>query len=235
MPYVSDIEGLTVIGGAKEKLLGRVNHVLFHPTEPRAIGIELQPPAIGMVVERKPRYLALDAVEWSKDGLRLKAPKMESNAAAAKRLGIDWDVSVIWRFMGVVTESGEVLGLARDVRFDPADGRITKLRLTRGATSDVAIGAATLDGTLVLGFDGEDVRVADAASQVDAGGGVARQAGRGAAIAKIAAEETAKQAIGGAVNIARAVSKANVTKKAARGWKAMKDSFLEGLNEDENK
>lgn len=234
MPYVSDIEGLPVIG-VKDKVLGRVNHVLFHPTQPRAVGIELQPPAIGMVVERKPRYLALDAVDWTEAGLALKTPKMESNASSAKRLDIDWETSVVWRFMGVVTESGEVLGLARDVRFDTTDGSLTMLKLTSGVTSDVGVGAATLDGALVLGFDGEDVRVSDEASQVDAGGGVARQAGRGAAIAKVAAEETIKQAAGGAVNIAKAVKKADVTGKASRGWKSLKDSFLEGLNGEDDK
>lgn len=233
MPYVSDIEGLPVTG-AKDKVLGRVNHVLFHPEQPRVIGIELQPPAIGMVVERKPRYLALDAVEWNEAGLSLKTPKMESNASSAKRLGIEWENSVVWRFMGVVTESGEVLGLARDLRFDSADGCLTKLKLTRGVTADVGVGAATLDGSLVLGFDGEDVRVSDDASQVDAGGGVARQAGRGAAIAKIAAEETIKQAAGGAANIAKAVKKADVTGRATRGWKSLKDSFLEGLNGEDD-
>jgi len=234
MPYVSDIEGLPVIG-AKDKVLGRVNHVLFHPSEPRVVGIELQPPAIGMVVERKPRYLALDAVEWGKESLVLTTPKMESNAASAKRLGFDWDNSVVWRFMAVVTESGELLGLARDMRFSTTDGHITKLKLTRGATSDVAVGAQTLEGDLVIGFDGEDVRVSDSAVEVDAGGGIARQAGRGAAIAKITAEETAKQAVGGAVNIARAVAKADVAKKASRGWKSLKESFLEGYKGDESK
>lgn len=233
MPYVSDIEGLPVIG-AKDKVVGRVNHVLFHPSEPRAIGIELQPPAIGMVVERKPRYLALDSFDWYKDKLVLKKPKMESNAAAAKRLGIDWEVSVIWRFMPVVTASGQGLGLARDVRFKTTDGTITKLKLTRGATSDIAIGAAELDGALVTGFDGEDVRVADEAATVDTGGGAARQAGHGAAIAMIAAEETVKQAVGGAANIAKAVKKAEVGKKAARGWKAMKESFLEGYHGEDD-
>jgi len=233
MPYVSDIEGLPVIG-AKDKVLGRVNHVLFHPSEPRVVGIELQPPAIGMVVERKPRYLALDAVEWAADALTLKTPKMESNAASAKRLGFDWDISVVWRFMAVVTESDEFLGLARDMRFNKTDGRITNLKLTRGATSDVAVGAQLLEGDLVIGFDGENVRVADAALQVDSGGGVARQAGRGAAIAKITAEETLKQAAGGAANIAKAVRKADVTKHAAKGWKSLKDSFMEGYKgEDE--
>lgn len=234
MPYVSDIEGLPVIG-AKDKVLGRVNHVLFHPSEPRVVGIELQPPAIGMVVERKPRYLALDAVGWGKQSLVLATPKMESNAASAKRLGFEWDISVVWRFMPVVTESGELLGLARDMRFSTADGHITKLKLTRGATSDVAVGAQTLDGGLVIGFDGEDVRVSDSAVEVDSGGGIARQAGRGAAIAKITAEETAKQAVGGAVNIARAVAKADVAKKASRGWNSLKESFLEGYKGDESK
>lgn len=231
MPYVSDIEALPVIG-AKDKRLGRVNHVLFHPTEPRAIGIELQPPAIGMVVERKPRYLALDTLEWGRHSLTLKTPKLESNAASAKRLGIDWELSVIWRFMKVVTESGEFLGLARDLSFDTTDGRLQELKLTRGTTADVAIGAQVIDGGVVLGFDGENVRVADEAAQVDAGGGVARKAGMGAAIVKIAAEETAKQALGGALNIARAVKKTDVSGHATRGWKRFKDGFDEGFKNE---
>ena len=68
MYIVSEIEGLQVVG-AKDKVLGRVTHVLFHPSEPRVVGIEVQPPALAYVVERRPRYLPLDTLVLSKEAV----------------------------------------------------------------------------------------------------------------------------------------------------------------------
>lgn len=233
MPTITDIEGLPVTN-AKGKLLGRVNHVLFHPTEPRVVGLEVQPPAIGMVVERRPRYIALDSIELREHSVVLAADKPHSEKAAAARLGIEWERTVIWRYMPVVTDSGEELGLVRNVRFDAASGTLKRMSLTRGATSDVAIGRQVLDAALVTGFDQEHewVRVSDEASEKGSSGGVAVPAGRGAAVVKIAAEETAKQAIGGAVEIAKAVKKADVGGRAKRGWRAFKDAFDEGMRQE---
>ena len=233
MYNVSEIDGLQVIG-AKDKVLGKVTHVLFHPSEPRVVGLEVQPPSLAYVVERRPRYLPLDTLVLSKESVAVVGEKPDSDGAAAKRLGFSWDDTVIWRFMEVLTESGADLGLVRDVRFDAEDGSVVRLSLTRGATADVAVGAQKLDGALAVGFDGEFVRVRNEAVRERTDGGVAAQAGRGAAVAKIAAEEVGKQAVEGAVAAAKAVKKADIPGKASRGWKSFKDGFMEGYKSEDD-
>lgn len=224
MPRVSSIEGLRVIG-RKGKLFGRVEHVLFSPEAPRVVGFEVRPPALGYVIERKPRYLLLEAVERTSDGFDL----VEEHAR--KRPDFSWDESAVWVHMPVLGEGGRSLGYVRDVEFDLADGSVRRLLLSRGAAEDVAIGRAEVAGCDVVGFDGEAVLVTETA--VPTSGGTARQVGHGVAIAKLAAEETARQAVGGVVKIAKVVKKSGVTKQAARGWKALKDTLAEGWSEED--
>lgn len=230
MPTITDMEGLPVTG-AKDKHLGRVSHVLFHPTEPRAVGVEVVPPAIGIVIERPPRYFALDTLVVGGQGIEVTAERPETDKAAGKRLGFTWDDSVIWRFMPVVTASGEPLGVVHNVRFDATTGAVARMSVTRGATSDVAVGRQRLEAGAIIGFDRECecVRVLDEAADTDTSGGLATPAGRAAAVAKIAAGEATKQAVGGAVNIAKAVKDADVPGRARRGWESFRDAFDEGL------
>lgn len=226
MPRISDIEGLKVTG-RKGKLFGRVEHVLFAPTEPRVAGLEIRPPSIGLVIERKPRYLVLEAVERTDEGFAIR------EGHHGTKPDFSWDDSVVWRYMPVVSADGRSLGFVKDIEFDLADGCLRRLWLSRGAVDEAAVGGAVVDAVDIDGFDGETVRLLSSADKVTTSGGSARTAGRGAAIAKIAAQETAKQAVGGAVEIAKAVKRGEVGKRAAKGWKAFRDSIAEGMKDEE--
>lgn len=222
---ISDIEG-TRIAGRKNKPFGRVTNVLFAPTEPRVIGYEVQPPSLGYVIERKPRYLMLHALERTADGMALRSEHVKSKPEYS------WDESVVWHYMPVISESGKALGFVRDAEFDETDGRLGTVWLSYGTADDVAVGGRSVPGSTALRFDGDSVVIADAAAKARVTGGSAKTAGRGAAIAMIAAEETAKQAVGGAVRIARAVKKADVSKRARSGWQSFKDSIAEGMKDE---
>lgn len=207
----------------KGRHYGRVTEVLFHPERPEVVGFSVSRPRLGMVVDRKERYLALSQVEFG-DGALTPAGKGAWDAAAAKLLGFSWDVSVVWLGMPVRTESGAVMGVVRDALFDERTGRLDALGLSGGVTADAAVGVRDLSASLVRGFDGTSVVVAAEAQQVETSGGAAAAAGRGAAVAgkaagdaaKVAGEAATKAAVYGAVAAKRAA--ASPAGKKAVGW-----------------
>lgn len=231
MPTVSDVRDMRVVD-QKGKPIGTVNHVLFHPAEHRVIGFELRPRAYGYVVERKPQYYAYDAFELHDDHIELVNPKAASGTAAEKRLGVLWDETVIWSFQDVKTASGRMMGQVVNVAFS-RDGDVRRITVSDGATADVAVGRQTVELEHIVGFDGDVIRVADAADRIPTTGGIATQAGKGAAVAKYAAEKAGGKALEVTVATAKAVAKSDTAKRAKKGWKDFKDAFKEGRDSGE--
>ncbi len=232
MPSVSDLTDLRVID-PKGKVLGTINFVLFHPDEMRAVGIEIRPRALGYVVERKPQYFALDALEIHKDHVDLVEPKAASGASAERRLGFSWDDTVIWSYHDVWTTSGTVMGQVVNIVFDKT-GAVRNIKVSDGATADIAIGRYTVEAEHIIGFDGAVIRVENAVDDMSASGGLAAQAGKGAAVAKYAAAQAGDGAIKATVTVAKAVKKSKTAKRAKKGWGEFKDAFKEGARSDDD-
>ena len=226
--------------------VGRVGDVLFHPDEPRVVGYTVERSDLALMIERKDLMLALDSTNLVDGHIDVEGPHAWGHSAG-KRLGVDWDKTVVWLGMPVHTRSGQRLGLVRDGVFDPASGALNAIGLTTGLTADVAVGVRNLPAGLVVGFDGEGVIVADEAALIEVDGGAAAAAGKGAAVAKDAAGKAAVaagDAAGRAVVAAGvATAKASVyaksaAKKAAQSdtgkktisWlKAMKDEVVDAM------
>lgn len=231
MPRATVLTGLEILD-RKGKAVGEIMHVLFHPSELRAVGFEVRPPLLGYVVERKPKYIAFDAVEVSKSAVRVTGEKA-GGAAAAKRLGIDWDKTVIWDYQGVITSDGTLMGQVKDVEFTVA-GDILRIEVSGGVGAQVAVGRQTVEAGDIIGFDGEDVRVRNRADNRATSGGVAAQAGKSAAVAKHVAGQAAGGALKAGAKAARKASKSETGKAVAKGWKSFASGFKEGLKgEDE--
>ncbi len=228
VPSLRSIEGLTVYdreGG----VLGSVTHVLCHPEEPLVVGIEVQPPNVAYVVSRGPRHIALPGVTLGEDRIDVTEDVKEwSGPPAEKALGFEWDVSVIWVGMPLVTGSGVRLGYVADASFELDDARVREVLISEGITSDVAVGTRLLDGALLVGFDGSVVRVKDEAADTEFSGGLAARAGSNVAVAKVVAGEAAKTA---AALGDKAVKAAAKTKAAKSAWEVLKETgkaFREG-------
>jgi sporulation protein YlmC with PRC-barrel domain len=220
MPGLRSLEGFEVLD-ANGTVLGRVTRVLCHMDEPRVIGIEVQPPNVAMVVSRRPRYFAIAGVRIEGDHLEVDDVKAWSGQKAAKALGIEWEKSVIWVGMPVLTESGTQLGYLRDASFEMPGGRVLEIALSEGLTSDAAIGTRVLAGDLAVGFDGAAVRVADGATGAQFSGGLAAKAGTGAAVAKVVVGDAAKRA----TELGGTAVKAAAKSKAARGaWSVLRQT-----------
>lgn len=231
--------------GERSKV-GRVTGVLFHPDEPRVVGYLVERSDLALMIERKDRMLAFDRATFSEGRLEVDGTTAWDRGAA-KRLGVDWDKSVVWLGMPVHTRSGRQLGLVRDGVFDPATGALNAIGLTGGLTQDVAVGVRDLPARMVIGFDGEGVIVADEAAGIDVDGGAAAAAGKATAVAAdaagraaavagdaagraaVAAGTAAAKATVYARGAAKAAAKTDAGKKTMGWLKALKAEVVDAM------
>ncbi|MGV8084241.1 MAG: PRC-barrel domain-containing protein [Coriobacteriia bacterium] len=207
----------------KRKRVGTVAEVLFHPTESRVVGFLVDRPDFLFVVRRKDRIVALDRTRILDDKIVVNGEDAWEKSAE-KRLGIDWDKSVVWMGMPVRTESGRLLGYVRDGVFDEKDGHLNGIGLTQGTGADIALGVREMPASYVKGWNGETIVVLDSALAIETSGGAAAAAGRGVVVAGVAAAKTA-QATKKAATTAAAYTKSAV-KVAAKSKTAKKAGKL---------
>lgn len=154
-----DLVGLPVLAGRTLQRIGRVQEVLLSAAGDRVCG------------------LVLDAGGWLRprrvlDFTAVHAVGPTHLLAAERYLTADTPNLCCRDLLGlpVLTAAGEDLGALDDFRFDPADGRITALQLTRGLVDDLFQGKAMfpLAGPVTAGAD---AILVDATGSVDFSGG----------------------------------------------------------------
>lgn len=227
---LTDFDELIVVD-ARGRTVGRIARALFDPADPVLIGFEVRMRPLGYLLERPRRYVLRSDVTIA-SGQATLVGKARLERADQTRSGVDWDRVVIWLGMPVRTASGKLLGEVKEADLDTG-GRVSRLVLTRGATSDVAIGVREVPGESVLGFAGGAVRIDDVVEAPGFSGGVAASAGKGAAVAKVGAERAAKSAVSAAVVAARAAKRSSLAKRASSSWKGFAEGIREGMTEDD--
>lgn len=240
MRSLLEVSGLPVVR-EDGKRIGRVGDVLFAPEGARVVGFTVERPRLLLLLDRKDLYLALEGAKLEQE--RIVAPKRSSawGRAAATKLGVGWDKTVIWVGMPARTRSGADLGRVRDGLFDPVTGMLEAVGLTGGLTADIAVGVRDLPASLVIGFEDGFVVFADEAAAVDTSGGAAAAAGRGVAVAKQAGSELVEQA-GAAAKTAMAygasavkVAARSETGKKALGWlRSIRDEVVDAMGDPED-
>lgn len=183
MTRMSDFEHREVLG-VDGGVLGTVKAVLFHPREPRVVGVEVAPPRALHVFERRPRYVLLGELRYTSDALRMDHRTLPEDAVGEKALGYSWQATVVWRGMDVRSARSDHIGVVHDVELDPSDGSVTRLIITTGALGDAAHGTLRVPGASITGFDGADVVVLPGFDEIESTGGAARVAAQGVLKAK---------------------------------------------------
>lgn len=226
---LSDLEGLVLVS-ARGKRVGWLARALFDEEQPVLVGFEVRMRPLGYLIERQRRYVPRSAVELSaREAALVRGSRLERIGGGRSR--IDWERVVIWSGMPVRTASGVDLGAVREAELD-GEGRIARIVLTRGATSDVAVGVREIDGAFVLGFADGAVRLDDEVARPEFSGGLAASAGKGAAAAKVAAERSAKGAVSAAIVAARAAKHSSLAKRASSSWKGFAAGVKEGMTDE---
>jgi sporulation protein YlmC with PRC-barrel domain len=226
---------------AKGKRVGRVVHVLFDAARPVVVGYLVERRRLLWLFDRKDRHLAHDRVRFTSEGMHIVQDGAVWDRKAASRLGIDWNLTVVWSGMPVRAEKGTRIGTVRDGVYDVETGELKALGLTGGITADLALGTTDLPAGLVMGFTDGYVVISDEALDIAPSGGAAEAAGKGAAVARVQAEKAATVA-GDAAKTAMAYGKSaakvaarSETGKKAVGWlKSVRDEIVDAMGDPED-
>lgn len=176
------------------KKLGRVHNLVFSPDSRRVVGIMVKRPDIAGMVKQADRFLALDAMDVREGGIVCTREKDGFDDAAAKRLGLDLDRSIIWGGADVHCESGKFLGYVMDARFDLATGDVDCFCAQEGETASALVGSFEIPAAWVLRYSKGTMVVRDESATLQLSGGLAGKAGEGYAVVKDKAKETAAKA-----------------------------------------
>jgi len=225
---MSSLVGVDAVG-TTGKRLGGISGVLFHPSEPRVVGLVVKRPRIAGVIARGPVYVALAVVELGDSSVRFGTKGLPTIASGAKAVGASWDDTVLWDAMPVRSVAGESVGAVSDVSFDFETGVVRMLRVSTGVLGDIAVGRLDVPGELVEGFDGEAVVVRAGYADLPKSGGVAKAAATTASAAKEAGGKVAKQAYDTGMSAAIAVGKSF---KSGTG-RRMLDKFRQLTSDDD--
>ncbi len=225
MLSISELRGVEV-RSPKRAVLGRVTDVLFHPSEPRVVGLEVTPLRLAGVVRRRVRYVPLASVAVREGALATEDRSLPSNAVGQRLLGFSWDGTVHWRGMPVRGSDGAAVGVVADATFD-GTGVLDALRISTGVAGDVAVGKLTVPAADVRGFDGAAVVITARSKDLPSDGGAAKAAAKAAVVAKKRGGAAAKAASDATVRAAGAVGRSIHSGKARRVLdglhKAMRD------------
>jgi sporulation protein YlmC with PRC-barrel domain len=219
------------------KVLGRVDHMLFHPSEPRVVGAGVRP-RVFWFFWLKPAYVALADLRFDdKEAVRIKRGKLLRDKKAAEALGADPDKTVIWTGMPVTSRDGLMAGAVDEVWFSLPKGDVTRMKVSGGFAADVAYGRGTIDGAQVVGFDGKAVVVEPRPAEIEVSGSMAKRAAKGAVMLDIAGEMAGRAFVDASRATGKAIRKAtrNPVGKARGTWKSMAEAFREGMGEDAHK
>lgn len=246
-----ELFGLKVVGGKRQKRVGKVRRFVFHPSERRCIGFLVKRPDAALMFHRKDLFVALDGFHIEDDQVVVHDDSEATERGAIKALGVNWEKCVIWVGMPVVTESGEALGFVDVVAFDRETGEVAWLTTENGAANKAILGKRKVPGKFVRGFrrgpadDPENpgvILAADEVLELAAEGGAAAAAGKatavvtskakqGAAAAKPVAQKAAK-ATGEAVD-AGSYALGKQLGKATGMFAAFKDEYKKAAQGDD--
>lgn len=179
MPGITGYERRFVVG-ADGRQLGRVSAVLFHPAEPRVVGLQIDRGAVLGVIDQQPRFVCLDDVRAGAEGdLVIEGNSLPRDSTGERALGYSWEATVVWRGMPVLSAAGVEVGHVHDAGFDASTGEVTSLRVSTGTVGDVAVGRLDVPPALVRGFNGEAIVVEAGYADLAATGGAAKAAASG--------------------------------------------------------
>ena len=239
MVFIGDIEG-RALTGADGIALGTITNVLFHPSESRAVGVAVRPPAALVVISRKGTYLPLSVLSFGPDSVSCDLAKLPTGRKAAEALGFDPETTVIWTGMPVADPRGKEIGVVRGLAFDETSGAVDRLDIGSGTVADVAHGRYLVPGDAIVGFGQGAVHITTEVGDLEGSGGLAVAAARGAVAASAAARAAGNAVVGasGATGKAiRAVAKADLAKRATntakRTWRDSVKAFRDGMRDDE--
>lgn len=150
---ISELRGVAVYDAQKPtKRIGKIHSFIFHPHKRKVVGFTVKRPDIALMVHRPELFVAFDGFDVVEGKVRISEDKSSTGKAACKRLGVKWDDCIIWQGLPLMTEEGQRCGRVGDVVFRTDDGSVVLLRIDRGASAELLLGAAEVPACYIEGF-----------------------------------------------------------------------------------
>lgn len=134
------------------KRVGRVRHIIFHPSENRVVGFAVKRPDAALMFHRANIFVALDGFDIVDGVVVIRDDSAATDHGAEKRLGFKWDDCVIWQGLPIMTKDEERLGYVGEVTFDANTGEVTSVKVDKGVSADFLLGESELPGEMIDGF-----------------------------------------------------------------------------------
>lgn len=179
--------------GERLQKLGKVHNAVFSPSGRLVIGLMVRRPDVAGVVKRDDVFVALDSFKVDGPHVVVTRPEDGTDAAAIRRLGVDWDSCIIWTGMDVRTVDGKSLGYVSDAEFDERTGRVERFSATDGGMSHALVGSFVITADMVVGYSDGRMVVETGGRSVELDGGLAGAAGARYARAKAKGSEVGKK------------------------------------------
>lgn len=201
-----ELMGSRVIGGKNgNKRIGKIRSFVFHPKAKRCIGFIVKRPDLLWMFRRKDVFVSIEGYDLIDGRVCIRTTPDATDKAACKSLGVNWDETVLWVGLPIMTESGESFGRVGNITFNALTGSVYSIESDSGATSNALLGKRDIPGKMIKGFhkgmgvalaetglgginqDEGDVElgallVSDEVVTVDAEGGLAEKAGKTTAV-----------------------------------------------------
>lgn len=173
--------------------LGKVHNAVFSPGGKLVIGLMVKRPDVAGVVKRDDAFVALDSFALDGANVMVTRPEDGMDAAAVRRLGVDWDSCIIWSGMDARTVEGKPLGYVSDAEFDEKNGRVQRFSTTDGGMARALLGSFVIEPGMVVGYRDGYMVVDTGGRAPELDGGLAGAAGEGYARAKAGASQVGKK------------------------------------------
>ena len=189
MRTLSDVNGKPIYAPKKGKSgsferLGKAHLAVFSPDGKKVVGFLVKRPDIVGMVKRPDVFVALDALAPVDGGYRVTLGDESYDKRARERLGLDWDLCVMWAGMDAKTTKGTILGYVGDASFDETTGQVSAFFIGDGGVAESLVGSVQVPVDMLVGYKKGFMLLKPEAASQELTGGLAGKAGEAAAKAK---------------------------------------------------
>jgi len=150
---VKKLNNTRVIGGKKFlRPIGRVQEVVFHPTEQRIVGVVMRKPDILFMFKRKDRFISVEGFQIIDEKIYKSGNSKTLDKAGFKAMGLEADDCVLWIGLPILSKDGAGFGFVVDVAIDIETGEVCSVEAGAGALDNLVLGKLTIPRKMIKGF-----------------------------------------------------------------------------------
>ncbi|MCL2883579.1 MAG: hypothetical protein FWF30_03830, partial [Coriobacteriia bacterium] len=183
MRSTQELRGIRVRGGKRwVHRIGKVRHAVFYPDGQTLAGYLVKRMDFLLMFKRKDRFFAADSFQIQDGRIIVDSTKDSWDKAACKRLGLDWDQSILLEGLIVFSSAGNKLGRVEGIVYDEQTRVAQEFLLSTGVATKTLLGFSRVPLSAVRRRNADSIIVEEGFRLPEAQGGLAGKAGERAAV-----------------------------------------------------